>query len=73
MAANASLTFLSSDSNGSFLKTENLLGNSLDKGPNVSGVSHDLAFDARFEPKRGYYLAMAGRIEFRPPRASRQR
>ena len=67
MAANASLTFFIKDSNGSFLKTENLLGNSLDKGPNVSGVSHDLAFDARFEPKRGYYLMMAGRSEVQAP------
>ncbi len=61
--AKGTLTFFIKDSNGSVIKTENLLANSLGKGPNSAGIVHELAFDARFEANRGYYLMMAGRSE----------
>lgn len=61
--AKSTLTFFIKDSNGSVIKTENLLANSQGKGPNSTGIVQELAFDSRFEPNRGYYLMMAGRSE----------
>ncbi len=61
--AKGTLKFFIKDSNGTVLKTENLLASSLAKGPASSGIAQELVFDARFEPQRGYYLVMAGRSE----------
>lgn len=63
VTAKCTLTFFIKDSNGTVIKTENLLASSLGKGPNASGIAHELVFDARFEPQRGYYLMLAGRSE----------
>ncbi|HKQ47084.1 MAG TPA: hypothetical protein VJZ71_03315 [Phycisphaerae bacterium] len=61
--AKSMLTFFIKDSYGEIIKTENLMATSLGKGPNASGIVHELVFDARFEPQRGYYLMLAGRSE----------
>lgn len=62
-SAKGTLTFFIKDSNGSVVKMENLLASSLGKGPNAAGIAHEMTFDARFEPQRGYYIVMAGRSE----------
>lgn len=61
--ANSTLTFFIKDTNGVVLKQEDLLSNDLDGGPDASSMTHDLVFDARFAPDRGYYLVLAGRTE----------
>lgn len=61
--AESTLTFFIKDTNGVVIKKEDLLSSSLEKGPDSLGTTHDLVFDARFEPNRGYYLVLAGRTD----------
>jgi hypothetical protein len=61
--AAAALRFFIKDSNGQMLRNEDLLTSSLAQGPQSSTNSHDVVFDVRFEPDRGYYLIIAGRAE----------
>ena len=57
------LAFVIKDSAGVVLKNEGLAASAADKGPAASSGSHDLSFDVRFEPGKGYYLIIAGRCE----------
>ncbi len=57
------LRFFIKDTNGLVIKEEDLLSSDLAKGPDSSGTTYDLVFDARFEPNRGYYLVLGGRTE----------
>jgi hypothetical protein len=57
------LRFFIKDTNGLVIKEEDLLSSNLEKGPDSSGTTYDLVFDARFEPNRGYYLVLGGRTE----------
>lgn len=59
----SNLAFVIKDSAGVVLKNEGLAASVADKGPAASSGSHDLSFDVRFEPGRGYYLIIAGRCE----------
>jgi hypothetical protein len=57
------LTFYLKDSNGILLKKEELLANDLEKGAGTNSTVHEVAFPARFEPGKGYYLVIGGRTD----------
>ncbi len=57
------LTFFIKDTNGLVVRSEDLLNSSLETGPHSTTNVHDLIFDASFEPQRGYYLVLAGRVD----------
>ena len=61
--ASISLKFFIKDTNGQTIRGEDLLVGSDQKGPATASLAQDLAFDARFEPDRGYYLVLSGRAE----------
>jgi hypothetical protein len=59
----SALRFLIKDSMGQTLRSEELAVSTLMKGPQSNSTTHDIVFDARFEPERGYYLVLVGRVE----------
>lgn len=59
----SSLRFFIKDSIGQTLKSEDLASSALNKGPQSVTTTHDIVFDARFEPNRGYYLILTGRTD----------
>jgi hypothetical protein len=59
----SSLRFFIKDSVGQTLKSEDLASSALNKGPQSVTTTHDIVFDARFEPNRGYYLILTGRTD----------
>jgi len=63
ISSESTLTFFIKDTNGLVIKKEELLSSSLEKGHDSIGSTHDLVFDVRFGPNRGYYLMLAGRTD----------
>jgi hypothetical protein len=61
--ATSSLVFFIKDTNGIVLKKEQLFSGDLDKGAGSNSAGQDLVFDVRFEPGRGYYLVVSGRVD----------
>ncbi|MBI5762656.1 MAG: hypothetical protein HZA51_03940 [Planctomycetes bacterium] len=59
----SALRFFIKDSVGLTIKAEDVATSTLMKGPTSHTDTHDIVFDARFEPDRGYYLVLAGRID----------
>ncbi len=57
------LRFFIKDSVGQTIKSEDIAASLLLKGPASHTDMHDIVFDARFEPDRGYYLVLAGRTD----------
>lgn len=62
-SAQSVLRFFIKDTNGLVVKKEVLISGDLETGADASGATHELVFDARFEPNIGYYLVLAGRSE----------
>jgi hypothetical protein len=62
-SAKSMLQFMIKDTNGRILRTENLLTGDLSAGSGSASTTHDLVFAANFEPAKGYYLVLAGRID----------
>lgn len=61
--ASNNLVFLIKDTYGLVLKQEQLFIQDLEKGAGASSVAHDLVFEVRLEPDRGYYFVLSGRCE----------
>lgn len=59
----SALRFFIKDTVGLTIKSEDVATSTLLKGPTSHTDTHDIVFDARFEPDRGYYLVLAGRID----------
>jgi hypothetical protein len=61
--ASNGLLFFVKDTYGLILRQEPLYSQDLEKGSGATTTSHDLAFDVRLEPDRGYYFAISGRSD----------
>ncbi len=61
--ATGTVVFFVKDSNGLVLRQEQLLTTDLNRGLSSTNNKHSLVYDARFEPDRGYYVVVAGRID----------
>lgn len=59
----SALRFFIKDSVGQTIKSEDIAASMLLKGPASHTDTHDIVFDARFEPDRGYYLVLMGRTD----------
>jgi hypothetical protein len=62
-SAKSTLQFLIKDTNGRTLRTENLLTGDLATGSGSASTTHDLVYATTFEPDKGYYLVIAGRVD----------
>ncbi len=61
--AKSVLTFFIKDTNGLVLRRESLVSDEPEQGSAATSLVHELAYEARFEAGRGYYLVIAGRAE----------
>jgi len=59
----SSLRFFVKDTNGRTIRSEDLFSESSERSPSSEASTHELAFDVRFEPDRGYYLVLKGRVQ----------
>ena len=61
--ARTRLSIVVRDTNGIVQRNEPLAASTCERGPRTSSGTHELAFDARFEPGRGYYVLVGGECE----------
>ena len=61
--ASNNLVFLIKDTYGLVLKQEQLFTQDLERGAGATTAAHDLVFEVRLEPDRGYYFLLAGRSD----------
>lgn len=59
----ATLTFVLKDTLGVVLKQESLFTGDLANGAADAKRNHDLTFDAKLQPGRGFYLLVSGKVE----------
>lgn len=67
-SGSANLTFVVKDTLGVVVRQEVLCSATIATGPREESRRHDVVFDAKLEPNRGYYLVIAGRADATTPK-----
>lgn len=62
-SASNNLAFFIKDSYGLVVRQEQLFTQDLERGAGATTAAHDLVFEVRLEPDRGYYFLLAGRSD----------